>query len=100
MLIVSAKIVTSSFFAIQSVSEIGGQTLRAYSTCSKDEKKSDKHGSGNASFTSYKHFLLILQKLLEMISFRINACFTPTSHRLSKNVQNFLGCFVFFHAQR
>ena len=44
---------------IQGVSETGGQTLRAYSTCCKDGKKSYKHGSGNASFTSYKHFLLM-----------------------------------------
>jgi hypothetical protein len=40
---------------IQGVSEIGGQTFRAYSTCCKDEKKSYKHGSGNASFTSYMY---------------------------------------------
>ena len=38
----------------QGVSEIGGQSLRAYSTC-KDEKKSYKHGSGNVSFTSYMY---------------------------------------------
>ena len=33
---------------IQSVSEIGGQRLRAHSTCFKEEKKSYKHGFGNA----------------------------------------------------
>ena len=48
--------------SIQGVSEIGGQILRAYFTCCKDEKRSYKHGSGNASFTSYKHFKIILQK--------------------------------------
>ena len=52
----------SSYIYIQGVSEIGGQTLRAYSTCCKDEKKSYKHGFGNASFTSYNDFLLILKK--------------------------------------
>jgi hypothetical protein len=35
--------------------EIGGQTLRAYSTCCKDERKSYKYGSGIASFTSYMY---------------------------------------------
>ena len=40
---------------IEGVSEIGGQTLRAYSTCCKDEKKSYKQVSGNAFFASYMY---------------------------------------------
>ena len=37
------------YIYIQDVSEIGAQTLRAYSTC-KDEKKSFKLESGNTSY--------------------------------------------------
>ena len=40
------------FLFVQDVSEIGGKTLRAYSTCCKDEKKSYKHEPGNAFITN------------------------------------------------
>lgn len=54
--VISASVKPSPTY-IQGVSEIGGQTLRAYSTHHKDKKKSFKHGFRNASFRNYKYFL-------------------------------------------
>jgi len=62
-------------YYLQGVSEIGGQTLRAYFTYCKDKKKSYKYGFENASFLSYKHFVILYLYFISIFYFILISIF-------------------------